>query len=410
MDERTRLAVEATPQPNGTFEIVAITAGQGNQWSFSADVVKVSAELWNGVSVFIDHTDSPNHSVRDLAGVGYNASYDDAIQGIKLTLKALGPAGDLLRALGVEILAAEVTPTIGFSADIFFKADKFAVTQITRVVSLDCVVNPARGGAFLRAIQSVGGWTRQEGGSMSDEKVTTVAGDVAELQNHVDAVRTLLNVQQEQTKIADEVEKMRGVRLQMCQYLLESGLGASRLPVAMTESVRKQFAGVVFEPQALTQAIDDARKLVSDLTGGMTVRSGALVSQMFSTNDQLQAAVDDLFEVERDAGLKAAKVHRLSGIRELYMGLTGDHDLHGAIDFDRAQFQATTATFPGLVKNAMNKALIERWDQLGRAGYDWWKQIAHIEHFETLNTITWMIFGTVGALSTVAEGAEYIEA
>jgi hypothetical protein len=57
----------------------------------------------------------------------------------------------------------------------------------------------------------------------------------------------------------------------------------------------------------------------------------------------------------------------------------------------------------------MNKCLIDRWNALGRAGYDWWKRVSHVEHFTTLNSITWMIFGTVGSLPTVAEGAEYTE-
>ncbi len=46
---------------------------------------------------------------------------------------------------------------------------------------------------------------------------------------------------------------------------------------------------------------------------------------------------------------------------------------------------------------------------MGRAGYDWWKEIVKVEHFESLNTITGILTGTVGALSTVAEQGEYTE-
>jgi hypothetical protein len=88
---------------------------------------------------------------------------------------------------------------------------------------------------------------------------------------------------------------------------------------------------------------------------------------------------------------------RLSGIKELYMMLTGDRDLYGGFYADRVQL-ATTATFPGLVKNAMNKIVAHQWDLLGAAGYDWWERIVSVEHFDTLNQITGVLVGTVGAL------------
>src|SRR5512141_884136 len=47
--------------------------------------------------------------------------------------------------------------------------------------------------------------------------------------------------------------------------------------------------------------------------------------------------------------------------------------------------------------------------QLGAAGYDWWKKIVTVEHFNSLQDITWMIFGTIASLPTVAEGGEYTE-
>jgi hypothetical protein len=46
---------------------------------------------------------------------------------------------------------------------------------------------------------------------------------------------------------------------------------------------------------------------------------------------------------------------------------------------------------------------------LGQAGYEWWKKIVVVEHFETLNDITGVLVGTVGSLPSIAEGAEYTE-
>ena len=41
-------------QGNG-YEIITISAGMGNGWEFSADVLRESLMLWDGVECFIDH-------------------------------------------------------------------------------------------------------------------------------------------------------------------------------------------------------------------------------------------------------------------------------------------------------------------------------------------------------------------
>ena len=106
--------------------------------------------------------------------------------------------------------------------------------------------------------------------------------------------------------------------------------------------------------------------------------------------------------------LQNVKPAHLTGIRELYMMLTGDYDLHGGYYGERIQL-ATTADFTGLVKNALNKIVSQTWDAMGAAGYDWWKKIVQVEHFTSLNDITGTLIGTVGTLPSVAEGGEYTE-
>ncbi len=55
--------------PSAGFEILAITAGEGNGWRFSPQVLQDSLPLWEGVKCFVDHRAGPR-SLRDLAGVG----------------------------------------------------------------------------------------------------------------------------------------------------------------------------------------------------------------------------------------------------------------------------------------------------------------------------------------------------
>jgi hypothetical protein len=104
----------------------------------------------------------------------------------------------------------------------------------------------------------------------------------------------------------------------------------------------------------------------------------------------------------------SASVPRLSGIRELYLSTTGDYDLHGGYFPERAQL-ANTLDFSGLVKNSLNKLVANTWEELGKAGYDWWKDVTVQEHFNSLQEITGTLIGTVGDLPSIAEGAAYTE-
>lgn len=410
---REKLALQGTVNSRGRFEILAINAGEANGWEFSEETLRASIPLWDGVSCFVDHEGwfSVGRSVRDLGGICRNPRWDTEQRGILLELETLGPSGELINELGRQMLEEkEPKPKVGFSADLIFTAVGKQVRSILRIMDLSLVFNPARGGAFVRVMNSLMNEQTQEAKNMTEQ----TEGLKEELSRDVEAMRTLLAAQdgevgnKERKRLAEEVEAARQVRQQMCGYLLESGLAAARLPEAMAEHVRKQFTGRVFEAEELNQAIDEARQLVSQLQGGGVVTGPNRVSQMYTTEDQLQAAVDDLLGAPRDRGCEGLKAARLTGIRELYMMLTGDYNLYGGYYPSRVQL-ATTSNFTGLVKNALNKIVANQWEQLGAAGYDWWMRVTAQEHFETLNTVTGTLVGTVGLLPSVAEGAEYTE-
>jgi len=430
-------------QQNGAprFEILAITAGEGNGWKFSAETLQQSLSLWDGAECFVDHS-WWGHSIKDLAGVCHSPQWDASAQGVKLTLRPVGPSAPLLVELGKQMLSEEKNPKIGFSADLTFTSKGKEVQSILKIYSVDLVFNPARGGAFIRALNHVcdlPDFSRlrtlessslqgcalnkvnpnftKEFSQMPDpekneqvnnppqisEKLREAGG--GHLSKDQEAVRVLMA---EQQRIQQEAEAARLVRVELCGHLLESALTHASLPASVAARIRKQFSGQVFEPTALNDAIEDGRKLVSELTGSLVVQGPGRISAMFSSEDQLQMAVDDMLEAPRSKGQESARVARLSGIRELYVMLTGDDELHGGYYSDRARL-ATTADFTGLVKNALNKIVVNTWDVLGKAGYDWWKAIVTTEHFNSLQSITGTLVGTVGALPEVAEGAEYTE-
>ena len=225
----------------------------------------------------------------------------------------------------------------------------------------------------------------------------------------LDTVRSILQVQQEQQHARGRSPEGPGRPRPDVQPICSTRPGrlqAARARCRPTSARSSPAAS--FEPAELQAALDSARQLVSDLTACAVVQGPGRFHGMFNDADQLQAAVDDLLGAPRDEAVKTVKVARLQGIRELYLMLTGDYDLHGGYHPDRVQL-ATTADFTGLVKNALNKVVVNQWERLGRAGYDWWQDIVTVEHFTSLNDITGTLVGTVGTLPTVAEGGEYTE-
>ena len=82
--EEIRLTLEASARPisPGVFEVLAITAGEGNGWVFPAAVLQASLPLWEGATCFIDHNRQAR-SVRDIGGVLRDAAWDESVQGIR---------------------------------------------------------------------------------------------------------------------------------------------------------------------------------------------------------------------------------------------------------------------------------------------------------------------------------------
>jgi hypothetical protein len=118
-------------------------------------------------------------SVKDIAGVFNNPRWAEEVKGVMLDLTTMGPSGELVDELGRQILAEEKSDppqspliggksklNVGFSADVIFTAKGREVQKIMRVLEVCLVYNPARGGAFVRALNSTfpdGAWAFPRG-------------------------------------------------------------------------------------------------------------------------------------------------------------------------------------------------------------------------------------------------------
>ncbi|HHX08212.1 MAG TPA: hypothetical protein GX730_02090, partial [Chloroflexi bacterium] len=396
-ESRQRLALEINPVGSGRFEILAITAGAANGWEFPSAVLRESLSLWNGVNCFVDHS-LKARSVRDIAGILSHPVWDESAQGVRAELSAFGPSATVLEDIGRQVLEKSDEPAVkvGFSADVLFQGKAGKVEKILRIYSVDLVYNPARGGIFLRALNQLGINPIIEGDFTMPDLTTSTQTEI----------NTSLQLEEKPSLTAEtksleaQLSEMRQMREHMSAFLLESSLANTNLPQGFKVSIRKQFQNRVFAPAELQSALREAHTLLSDLEGTSVVKGPARVEGMLEPGERLQAAVDDLLGAPREKSLAGASVAKLSGIRELYLTLTGDYDLHGGYFPERARL-ATTADFSGLVKNSLNKLVSNTWDELGKAGYDWWKDVTVQEHFNSLHDITGTLIGTVGDLPSI---------
>ena len=381
---RDRFNLRSCSVEDGRIEIIAISAGVGNGWDFPADVLRASLPLWDGVECFIDH-DWKARSLRDLAGVCHDPRWAEEQMGVRLSLRLLGPASTLLQeAAAAMSLSDGPAPHIGFSADLLFTASGRQVTRIEKVLSVDLVVHPARGGEFLSAERKL---------------------------EQRESKEELMQCSQQNTDVtagAEIEEQAPTAQAQLCACLLDASLAAAHLPPAAENSLRARFGGGVFEAAALQQAIGETRALISDITGGSAIQGAGHVSVTASPEDQVNAALYDLLGAARPPELQHLHPVRLSGIRELYTLMTGDTGFSGGYHGERAQF-AATSNLPGLLKNAMNKLIIDQWQELGSSGYRWWEPVVQVEHFNSLQEITGVLVGEVTVLPAVSEGAAYTE-
>lgn len=388
-EQRQSIHMEGKPLRDGTaFDILAITAGEGNGWSFSPDVLRAAVPLFDQTQCFIDHIppkSGTNHSVRDLAGILTAPLWDESVQGIRCRLMPLGPAADLLIETGRQILAAvDTDPKVGFSADLSFRSNGQNVEQIHRIFSVDLVVDPARGGAFLKAVNAV--------------------------QKREDLAAESLDGQDERITLGnDEILQPDDSQKKLQNYLLETALASSQLPQPLQAHIRRDFQQRSFDPAELETAIDEARTIVSSLIGGNSINGvSSRVEAMVSSSDQVNAAVHDLLGARRPDELRSIRTQKLAGIRELYTMMTGDLDFHGGYDPQRASL-SESGDLPAILKNVLNKLVAQRWEELGASGYHWWEKIVTIEHFNSLQNITGILVGEISLLPSINEGAAYTE-
>ncbi|UCC75562.1 MAG: hypothetical protein JSW37_08530, partial [Anaerolineales bacterium] len=446
------------------YEVIAITAGQGNGLEYSGGVLQAAAPLFDGATVFVDHPGmdewfsmTGNRSLRNVLGVLSAAAYKGDLQAITGILEVYpGPDAEWFCALADRYLAdraaGKETPRVGLSAVLDVTSKGREVHHIERVISVDAVFDPARGGEVIRALNQqrrapVDG--DKEGAMMEvpAEYVTNPPSEAGGSDNVTEGSPTAVVQQQvlwppdERVNVtpppgagrsaaagrAEVAPQVAGrfaeaaepetpvvagtapAAVALSGLVLDARLAQTRMPEAMQEMLRHKYGGCVFDLAALDSEIEmlQAAWAASVAEAAAPVRNVGAPRWEVGLNEQdkLQAVMDQLCGLPPRSELLAG-VRPVSGIRELYLMLSGDYDFQGVYRADRvALANVTTSTMTSLVKNAFNKVILDWFNSVDL----WWRPIVSEEQFNSMKDLTLITLGGFGDLPTVAEGAAYTE-
>lgn len=417
---------------------IRAAGGRPGQLEITADCIVdlISRKLFDGAAMFVDHAGVFDHpSLAKIAGyiqpgsVVWNEDRQAALGSIKLYPT---PAGEMVNALFDAILedaAGGATPNVGLSM-VFWPEkwrtpddpkDPIQVLQIRHIESVDFVFEPAAEGrireilssldrdSFLQtAISNCIEFVRQDG-DCPDPYFSYLSGglsmaDLFPKKAGNDSTSPAVNddVQQGGSQYLTSAE---GWASAMQQAAVPAILSASGLPAASCE----RLAGQSFaSPNDLEQAIQTERRFLARLQEDNVIRVGGTPPRQpdvvlgRSGIEQVTLAAGALIDGVRPPD----GIRPLTGIRELYHLLSGDFEMSGVFRPERVYLaNVTTATMASMVANALNKRVVNLFQQYPR----WWEPVVSIQDFDSLQDVRWITLGGVGELPTVSEGAAYSE-
>jgi hypothetical protein len=385
--------------------------------------------LFDGRAVFIDHASWYEHpSIRNLAGFTSNAAWDPAEKAITGTITLYSQAeqvADLLAELLADQGAAphvaphvapdvvpHVAPDIGLSI-VFWPVWQTSgktkkIIDIQHVESVDIVFEPAAGGRFLQAL-SAAAQTIPAGSGGAGMPPARTPQEAHSISGGLQMPGQLNNThirRESNPAPAGNPDEWAGAWMQsMATASAGVMIANSGLPPASRQRLGERHYS---SPEEVQQAIQAEQAYLAALHQDNVIQIGNVaprtphVSVGLTGLDEVQLALDALL-----AGRRPEKGARpISGIRELYLHLSGDYEMAGLFHPERVQFaNVNSSTMANMTADALNKIVANAFQQYPH----WWEKIIIAEDFASLQSVKWVTLGGVGELPTVAEGAAYTE-
>lgn len=411
---------------SGRWLIRVIKSGLSLNGVFYPDtVLREAAPKFEGARVFqksdAEHVKGGGKDVRNLIAGLRNVQFVEGAKPdageLQAELVMIEPGGEVATKLR-EAFDRDLASLFGFSID----ADGTAKTEmregrrvrvaqsITRVSSVDLIVEPGAGGELIRLIEAVQHpTTTSEEDTMRLRMIEAIkarnpsfdAANASDEQIETAYREALLAGQQQNAALADEV------RLVEARLTARELIAASTLPDAAKAKLSAQFreAKALFTAADVDAAIKGEREYLAKFTesGKPVIRMGDIEVEPPKTDQML----DDFF-----AGKPGA-----ASFKECYVQITGDARVTGRLEHcDRSRMVEAlgsagfrealdTGSLGNVLGAALRRSMLAEY--AAAVDYDAWRQIVNVVRVNDFRTNERTRFGGYGDLPEVEEKAAY---
>lgn len=436
--------IEAAGEPDsGKWLIRIVEAGLSkNNVFYTPELLRECAALFNNSRVFvksdIQHLKGEGKDVRQLEGGLSDVVFVEATATEKAQLQGvfalINPQGDV----GIKIKEAfyrGLSHLFGFSIDAEGTAknvnkggQKFKeATSITKVNSVDLIIDPGAGGQLIRMVESINPnketdmWKQRLLEAVMRVNPGKFAGkSVDEIEDaELDAAfreafpNGTNNPQAGNTGLTQE-QVTEQIRMIECRANMRTEIATSTLPQAAKDKLLADFSQRErFVEADVTGAITEMREFLAKFVeaGKVTLDFGA-GAQVEDRSVMIAGMLDAFFDPNH-------KDHRnVHSFKECYIEITGDKYVTGLMaNVDRAKLRESLgATFRESVDSStfaqvMGDAITRRMQQVytGMTDLQGWRQVCNVGRTSDFRTQRSVRVGGYGNLSVVGEGDPYPE-
>lgn len=460
--------LEAKGDSGSIFKVVVIKAGlSANGNNYPAEVLQKAVPLFEGAKVLsrsdADHINDTDKSVENIVGWLKNARWERA--SIVADLYVMESAQWLRDKLS-EVIEKNKKDLFGLSIVASGKGRMKKtprgkiireVESITKVYSVDVVVDPAAGGRILKLVAAKNNnqiWEVQtmekllklletkapdqykkiDLENITEDEVITLLTEALVSKEEIETAKakkkpdnasadspatTTVGDKGQSTKLAEAEEKTKNVLSNLekqqemlekktCELALAESLSSSDLPEPVKVQIRNRFCGRVFDETELVDEIKTQKDTLSKLTeAGNVFGLGTPKAEVGKDEkEKTLKAMDGFFEnVDIDG------VPRFKSFRECYILMTGDKNLTGklreATYLHKFTEALTSSSWAEILGDSITRKMIKEYNTPGLQ--NWRKIVSDITSIGDFRTNRRMRMGGYGLIPAVAETGTYLE-
>jgi hypothetical protein len=445
MTEAAGAFLEALSEEGKVWDVTVIKAGMSrNQRYYPDKVLREAVPLFEGARVFVksdaDHLKGVGKDVRNIAGWITDAKFVEGAakdQGRVIGKLHLSAAMDNVRTLVADAWKRGKRDLVGLSIDASGKAETvmregvkvIEAQRITKVSSVDLIVEPGAGGQLIRMVESfnededamlrkkmldtIKDKAPKAFAKINAETITDEALEVAyrEAVSNPEAVETAAVAAAGGLTAAQVQEQVTaGVRLVEARGYARTAIATSTLPAAAKEKLQAEFQGRERFVEADVDArIKGEREYLALFreSGHVSMDLGDGHVSVEDRRKKVDGMLDDFFK--REAGKP------IMSFKECYIEITGDKRVTGRFeDCDKTRMREAfgdfresldSTSFANVLGNSITRRMIV--DYRTPDTYSVWQPLVSRTSIADFRSQERTRYGGYGDLPIVAESEGY---